>query len=492
MACGCGKNKDKGKDMSKKKSKPEKHELLYIMNPKCGWCKKADPVVEELVKDGYDIITLDVNDPDQAERANSAKTKHKAQCGTPLFLDAETGNMACGFREKNILEKWAKGEEMPAPAPRTQQPNNAPNNQQPQIESVKMEYIWLDGNANIRSKVKYQRMNVSSIQNNIIGMIPPTYFDGSSTNQSVTDNSDCMLKPVRAIPSPFDAPSSSGKPISYIVLSEVYDSEGQPHESNTRHTLMSTSTNEENKDDGMIVGFEQEYVIYDADMKHPLGWKDFENDTPPPQGEYYCGVGGNITKGRKVADTHAKLCNLAGVPIHGTNAEVMLSQWEYQTTPKPTIMAADDVIFSRFILQRLAEDMNLVISYNPKPIAGNWNGSGGHINFSTTHMRTESDIPYMTLLCSAMEEYHDEALLHYGKNNDKRLTGEHETSSVDEYTWGEMDRTASVRIPLSTIQNNGKGYLEDRRPAANIDPYVAFNYIINTVSKVNEEILVTA
>ena len=204
--------KTKTADTTKKTA--TKHDLLYIMSPQCGWCKKADHVVAELVKDGAKITTVDVTTPEGQARANEVKTKYNAQCGTPLFLDAETGNMACGFREKNILEKWAKGEEMPAPAPRQQPPNYAPNNQQPQIESVKMEYIWLDGNANIRSKVKYQRMNVASIQKNIIGMIPPTYLDGSSTNQSVTDNSDCMLKPVRAISSPFDAPSSSGRSIS--------------------------------------------------------------------------------------------------------------------------------------------------------------------------------------------------------------------------------------------------------------------------------------
>ena len=97
-------------------------ELLYIMSPQCGWCKKSDPVVAELVKDGYKITTLDMTKPEEAKRANEVKSKHNAQCGTPLFIDADSGNMACGYKEKDILEKWAKGEKLPAPPPRPQNP----------------------------------------------------------------------------------------------------------------------------------------------------------------------------------------------------------------------------------------------------------------------------------------------------------------------------------------------------------------------------------
>ena len=109
-------------------------ELLYIMTPNCGWCKKSDPVVAELIKDGYKITTLDMTKPDEAKRANEAKAKYQAQCGTPLFLDADTGNMGCGFKEKDILEKWAKGEKLPAPPPRPQQQpqgNVPPGSQRP-------------------------------------------------------------------------------------------------------------------------------------------------------------------------------------------------------------------------------------------------------------------------------------------------------------------------------------------------------------------------
>ena len=494
MACGCGKNKkkDKGKNMKNKKSK-EKHNLIYITNPNCGWCKKADPVVEALIKKGYEITTLDVSKPEESERANELKSKYNAQCGTPHFIDAETGNQVCGFRE-DVLEDWAKGKDIPAPPPRPQQPQpGQPNAQQgPQIENVKIEYVWLDGNSpsNIRSKVKYQKMNISAIQEQtIMRMIPQAYFDGSSTNQTETNNSDCILRPIKVIPSPFDPPANTGQTISWIALCEVYDDNDNPHPTNSRRILQQSVIQTQETVKQMIVGFEQEYVMFDSKTKLPIGWLEYENSTPPPQGNYYCGVGIDNTKGRKLADTHAMLCNKVGIGVQGTNAEVMLGQWEYQTIPKQILMAADEVIISRFILQRLAEDMNVSISYDPKPMEGDWNGSGGHINFSTDYMRREADLPYLTLLCASMEKYHEESMKYYGVDNDKRLTGKHETSSMESFSWGESDRTASIRIPLSTVKNNGRGHLEDRRPAANIDPYQAFNHLLNSISKINEEIL---
>jgi glutamine synthetase len=335
--------------------------------------------------------------------------------------------------------------------------------------------------------------------NAMIRFIPKWGFDGSSTLQATTTESDCGLNPIKIVENPLDPPSMlSGKPISYIVLCEVVDVEGNPHETNTRAKLSSTVSERERglreaeqKSDMLLVGFEQEYIITNPITGNPFGWSDYDDDTPPPQGKYYCGVGADVTKGRKLAETHAVLCNKVGIGIAGTNAEVMLSQWEYQTAPKMVIQAADDVIISRFLLQRLAEDMQLSVSYNPKPVDGDWNGSGGHINFSTDYMRRESDTSYLNLLCASMERYHQESIGVYGEENNRRLTGKHETSSMDEFTWGEMDRSASIRIPQSTMQSGGKGHLEDRRPAANIDPYEAFNYLYTTIIKVNEELLIT-
>ena len=271
-------------------------------------------------------------------------------------------------------------------------------------------------------------------------------------------------------------------------MCEVYDNEGNPHESNTRALLKETI--KETVQEDMWFGLEQEYTIVDPITRKPFGWSDYEKETPPPQGKYYCGVGSDVVIGRDLVESHAVACHGSGVSIYGTNAEVMLSQWEYQTSASPALEAADDVWISRFILQRLAERMGFAISYDPKPVEGDHNGSGAHINFSSRYMREHADIGYMNIICASMEKYHDESIACYGSDNDKRLTGKHETSSIDKFTWGEMDRDASIRIPFSTVDNDGKGYLEDRRPAANVDPYRAFGHLINVTNSINEELLI--
>ena len=477
MACAnCNKNKNK------------KQDLLYIMNPNCGWCKKSDPVVDELRKSGYEITTLDITNPQDAERANEAKTKHGAQCGTPLFLDNTSGNIACGFKEKDVLEKWANGEEIPKPAPRPQPNNQQPPNQQPQQPSGpqrhKLEYVWLDGNDSktLRSKIRYATITSSP---NILSSIPEWSFDGSSTNQATTEQSDLLLKPVKVFP---NAMESRQGPALYI-LCEVYNIDGTPHKSNTRNRLKKNM--EVAKDSDLWAAVEQEFVAVDPTTGKPLGWDKYDNETPPPQGKYYCGVGANNTKARQLMDGFMSLCPQSGIQLEGYHPEVMLSQWEYQTSAGSPLDIADQLWMSRFILQRMAERMDIAISYDPKPVDGDWNGSGAHINFSTRYMREESDMDYMNLLCANMQDSHKKAIKSYGHGNEKRLTGKHETSSIKKFTWGEGDRSASVRIPLSTIRGGGLGYLEDRRPSANMDPYEAFSYLVPAISHINEDLLVT-
>ena len=477
MACKCGKNKD---------CKCSK--LLYIMNPNCGWCTKADPVVADLVEKGHKITTLNVTNPEEAQRAGEVQAKHKVQCGTPLFIDEKSGNMVCGFRP-DVLEKWASGEEIPAPPPRPvpqQQPQQPP--QQPQGPQItKLEYIWLDGHApkNIRSKTRFIHLDRSKITSSdeLLKAVPEWSFDGSSTKQA-SGESDCILKPVKFAPNTTERARSA----SFVVLCEVMNPDGTPHSTNTRAKLKESIEDTELED--MWFGLEQEYTIVDRISGKPLGWSDYEDDTPPPQGNYYCGVGADTVEGRDLSESHAMACNSAGIPIQGTNAEVMLSQWEYQTEPQTPLDSSDNVWISRFFLQRLAERMGYSISYHPKPVEGPWNGSGAHINFSTTFMREHADIAYMNLICSSMEQYHKDAISCYGLDNDKRLTGEYETSSIDEISWGEMDRNASIRIPLSTINNDGSGYLEDRRPAANVDPYEAYQHLVNITASINEDMMI--
>jgi len=273
---------------------------------------------------------------------------------------------------------------------------------------------------------------------------------------------------------------------SFAVLCEVFDTEGKPHKTNKRAVLRQ-NMKKENSD--MQFGIEQEYIIVDPISGQPHGWNKYD-DTPPPQGDYYCGIGSDVNVMRDLSESHAMACNSAGIKVHGINAEVMLSQWEYQLKETGAIEAADNLWFSRFFLQRIAERLNVAISYDPKLIEDDdWNGSGAHINFSTSFMRERADMPYMTLLCSFMEKYHKDAISHYGVGNFKRLTGKNETSKYDEYTWGETDRSVSLRIPSTTVKN-GTGYIEDRRPAANMDPYEAICHLATTLSEINEEMLI--
>jgi glutamine synthetase len=472
---------NKSSKKSSKKKNEEKHDLLYIMNPNCGWCTKADPVVEALRKDGYEITTLDITNPKDAERANEVKTKYSAQCGTPLFLDAETGNSACGFREKDALEKWAKGEKMEEP-----QPPKPPTQEPPAPKKYKLEYIWTDGNDSktVRSKIRFA--TIMAQQNNLLEHIPEWNFDGSSTNQATTENSDCVLKPVRIFPNPMEQRQMP----SFFVLCEVYNSDGTPHETNTR-TKLKDALESSDSNERLLIGIEQEYIVTDPTTGVPFGWKGYENETPPPQGDYYCGVGLGSSKTRQLADAHAQMAMQCGLLIDGYHPEVMLSQWEYQIGPGRPLEIADQLWISRFLLQKMAERLDMTISYDPKLVDGNWNGSGAHINFSTKYMREEADMAYMNLICASMQDTHDSAIAVYGSGNEKRLTGKYETSSIDKFTWGEGDRSASIRIPVSTIKWKGKGYLEDRRPASNVDPYEALEYLVSAISNINEELLVT-
>lgn len=364
---------------------------------------------------------------------------------------------------------------------------------------IRFDYVWLDGSETkeFRTKTRYSQIDIG--ENNqeppkieeILSQVQPWSFDGSSTNQADTESSDLMLQPVRLYPNPFVRQGQNSIP-SFTVLCEVFDTDGNPHETNTRAKLRELL--DSNKDEsGLIMGIEQEYVFWDSNNDWPSGWKwDTENEEgiyPEEQGRYYCGVGPDVVLHRQLAETHAQVCLTGGLPFEGFNAEVMKSQWEYQLVPLSPMDAADSLWMSRYYLMRVAEQRGICVNFDPKPIEGDWNGSGAHINFSTNEMR-EGTMELLKEVCDNLEANHKETLLSYGKDNEKRLTGENETSSYDKFSSGELDRTASVRIPLVTLKNEGSGYLEDRRPAANMDPYESFSSIITVISSKKEEALV--
>jgi len=217
----------------------------------------------------------------------------------------------------------------------------------------------------------------------------------------------------------------------------------------------------------------------------PIGFP--ESGYPGPQGPYYCAVGSENIAGRDIVEEHLDTCLAAGIEITGINAEVMLGQWEYQCFGKGAKEAADSLILSRYLLHRISEKYGVKLELHPKPIKGDWNGSGMHTNFSNTNIRTKGSEAYFHTLLKGFEKYHKAHIAEYGEYNDQRLVGAYETPSIDEYTYGVSDRGAAIRIPLQTVKDGWKGYIEDRRPGSNGDPYRIVSRIIKTVNEIESK-----
>jgi glutamine synthetase len=260
-----------------------------------------------------------------------------------------------------------------------------------------------------------------------------------------------------------------------LVLCECMLPDGSPHPTNTRHAAANTFA----KDLAAApwYGMEQEYTIYPVDSEAPIGWP--RGGCPRPQGPYYCGVGADKAYGRDVANAHYKACLYAGLKISGINAEVMPGQWEFQIGPAEGIEAGDHMVLARYLMDRVCEDFGVVVSLDPKPKSGDWNGSGCHVNYSTKAMREDGGMEVILSAIDKLSVKHEEHIALYGAGNERRLTGLHETSSMSKFSFGVANRGASVRIPREA-EAHGKGYFEDRRPASNMDPYVVTAKIFAT------------
>ena len=326
--------------------------------------------------------------------------------------------------------------------------------------TYKAEYIWIDGTeptARLRSKTRILDDGAE---------LPIWGFDGSSTNQAPGKASDCVLKPVLSVPDPI----RGGDDV--LVLSEVLYTDMTPHKTNTRALLR--EVDEKYADFEPWFGIEQEYTFFKTG--YPLGFPS--GGFPAPQGVYYCGVGADEVFGREIVETHLEACLEAGLKVSGINAEVMPGQWEFQIGPASPLEASDHLWLARWLLYRVAEDFGVAATLDPKPVPGDWNGAGAHTNFSTKQMREGYD-PVIAA-CEALAAKADEHVKNYGHDIELRLTGSHETAPWNEFSYGVSDRGASVRIPWQ-VEVDGKGYIEDRRPNANMDPYVVTRLITNTV-----------
>jgi glutamine synthetase len=325
----------------------------------------------------------------------------------------------------------------------------------------KAEYIWIDGTrptAKLRSKTKILADGAE---------VPIWGFDGSSTNQAQGHDSDRVLKQVAVFPDPI----RGGENV--LVLCEVFNTDGTHHESNSRAELREVAGRFASQES--LFGIEQEYTFFRG--SRPLGFPD--GGYPAPQGGYYCGVGADEICGRQIVEKHLENCLAAGLAISGINAEVMPGQWEFQVGPLSPLEVADQLWVARWLLYRTAEDAGISATLDPKPAKGDWNGAGAHTNFSTKRMRESYDAVIEAAEALGRDGKPLEHIENYGIGVEARLTGAHETAPWNEFSYGVSNRGASVRIPWQ-VEKEQKGYIEDRRPNANADPYVVTRLIVDT------------
>lgn len=332
------------------------------------------------------------------------------------------------------------------------------NKQPPYI----LEYVWIDGIGQLRSK--YRTVMTITFED--------WNYDGSSTYQASTEKSEVILHPVATFPNPF-FPDGKAK----LVLCDTYYDYEKKNPTSTNHRIRAEKIFNERIDLFPWYGLEQEYFMFPKDIKDI---KDIITNDTLPQGDYYCGVGSKyINKEmRELAEKHYQYCLKAEISISGINAEVAPNQWEFQIGPCIGIDASDQLWMARYILQKLSESYNLSISFKPKPLPNPWNGSGLHTNFSTIDTRRDIESIYDYIISLSDEKKHASHIAVYGDNRE-RLNGKCETSDINKFTYGMGSRNCSIRIPNSVIKD-GRGYLEDRRPASDADPYQVTSIIFET------------
>lgn len=333
-----------------------------------------------------------------------------------------------------------------------------------------VQYIWIDGTGeHLRAKTKVMDKEPERPED-----CPDWNYDGSSTYQAKGSDSDINLLPVRLFADPFNPGPHK------LLLCETYDPQNKPTASN--HRAECKEVMERVKGQDPWYGLEQEYTLLDKDG-WPFGWP--KSAYLAPQGPYYCGVGGSKMFGRDIIEGHLRACLYADLMIGGTNAEVMPSQWEFQIGPLGGLEFGDQVWIARYLLHRIAEEYGVEASFDPKPLKGDWNGAGAHVNFCCKDFRTApGGLDAINAAVKKLESRHNEHIKAYdprgGLDNARRLTGHHETSHISQFSAGTAHRGASIRIPRH-VATKKKGYLEDRRPASNCDPYQVATRMARTV-----------
>lgn len=362
-----------------------------------------------------------------------------------------------------------------------------------ETKPVRVTYIWLggkDAHHDIRSKDRTLYFTAAQLllpPKELLrqALFPAWNFDGSSTGQSKNFNTEILLVPVNAFPCCLPRASCGGRtPIPWIlVLAECCYPSGEPTEDNSR--AIARDIFDQLREEKPWFGMEQEFFI--MQNSRPYGWP--ASGLPPAQGPYYCSTGVSVAWGRKYVDLLLEVCLQMGIRMSGTNAEVTPGQWEFQVGPCEGIEVGDQMIVARWVLLRLLEEEGLDVCYAAKPIEGDWNGSGMHTNFSTESTRKQDGLEAIYTYIDRLSKSVQKDIVFYGAENDKRLTGDHETSKATEFSHGVGARHSSIRIPNSVFKER-RGYLEDRRPAGDADPYLVSSRLFASAADLNDSKLV--
>lgn len=336
-------------------------------------------------------------------------------------------------------------------------------------ETCQVMYVWIDAT---RVGMRGKSRTLDFVPQHYSDL-PVWNFDGSSTGQSEGKNSDVFLHPIAMYPDPFRKGNNK------LVLCDTSKLPSEIEKGSQRQSCYEAL--KRCSDQSLWFGIGQEFTLHSADS-HLLNWP--KNGYPGPQGPYYCGVGADKVHGRRISEGHYRACLYAGIKISGTNAEILPAGWEFQIGPCEGIQIADDLWMARYILYRVAELYNVIVSTDPKPIGGKWNGSGMHVNVSTQAMRKPGGITEINTAIEKLSKVHSKHLLFYdakgGKDNERRLVGSYNAPKTDEFTAEVASRNSSIRIPR-IVSDQECGYFEDRRPAANADPYMVTDVLAKTI-----------
>ena len=335
------------------------------------------------------------------------------------------------------------------------------------MAKYKLEYIWLDGYEpvpNLRSKTMIKEFDSFPT----LEELPKWGFDGSSTKQAEGHSSDCVLKPVAVYP---DTTRKNGA----LVMCEVHAARrhAAPHQcaappswtipapgSASSRNISSTRT-----------------AARSASRRRAIPLR--RGRTTPAW----------ATRTWATSPARSSRSTSTSVSTPASTTKASTPKWPRASGNSRSSAKAPRRPPTRCgspatSCERLCEKYDVDVEWHCKPIKGDWNGSGMHSNFSTEYMRENGGKEYFEKLMAAFDKYKNEHIAVYGPDNHLRLTGLHETQSIDKFNYGVANRGASIRVPHSFVNNGYKGYLEDRRPNSAGDPYKIASRILQTIATV--------